>query len=251
MLASTAQARSAESLSLDVTFSATGTIAVTLPDGTPVGSTSGPPTVIPAGFYTLQLSGPGGCTDLPYFHLQGPGNDLLDNMDDGEVAGVVDTADLLPNSTYTWSDENANPAAVYTFVTSADVLGTPPAGFNSPTGISSAEHSTAASQNDVVGSSIAAPSRGTLSGAVSAAGTVTLAYGGKGAARLAPGRYTITVTDRSTRSGFMLEAAQHPPISLTGNAFVGRRSVSVDLTAGEWYFAPSIGGRKTSFTVAA
>ena len=61
----------AVSLSLDVSFSATGQISVTLPDGTPVGSTSGAPTVIPAGFYTVVLSAPGGCTELPYFDLEG------------------------------------------------------------------------------------------------------------------------------------------------------------------------------------
>lgn len=51
--------------SLDVTFFPNGTITVTLPDGTPVGSTTGAPTVIPAGFYTVQMTGPGGCSSYP------------------------------------------------------------------------------------------------------------------------------------------------------------------------------------------
>src|SRR5262245_19561459 len=54
-------------LSLTVNFTAAGIVTVTLPDGTPVGSTSGAPTVIPAGFYSLNLSGPGECINLPLF----------------------------------------------------------------------------------------------------------------------------------------------------------------------------------------
>ena len=66
--------------SLDVTFFANGQISVALPDGTPVGTTSGAPTVIPAGVYTISVLGPGGCTQLPLFDLSGPGVRLQDDM---------------------------------------------------------------------------------------------------------------------------------------------------------------------------
>ncbi len=62
-------------------FAANGTISVTLPDGTPVGSPGGAPTVIPAGFYAVMFSGPAGTTGVPYFQLTGPGVDILENMD--------------------------------------------------------------------------------------------------------------------------------------------------------------------------
>jgi hypothetical protein len=242
-----AQARSAANLSLVVTFTATGDISVTLPDGTPVGSASGTPTVIPAGFYTVLLTGPGGCTSLPYFDLRGPGNNIVDNMDEGEMSSAIDNANFLPNSTYTWRNDGANPPVVYTFTTSSTILGTPPVQpTSSTTGISSGEHSTAASQ-DVVGSELV-PFRGTLAGAVSAAGTTTLAYKGQSVSKLTAGKYTVTVNDKSTKSGFMLEQASHPAVT-TGAVYVGKHSVSVHLTAGRWFFAPGLTGQKTYFTV--
>ena len=124
-------AASAANLQLNVTFSATGQITLTLPDGTPVGVTSGTPTVIPAGFYTMNLIGPGGCSTLPYFDLRGPGNNILDNMDQGEEANKTDNATFLPNSTYTWRDDQ-NPSVVYTFVTDSEVLGSAPTAPVSP-----------------------------------------------------------------------------------------------------------------------
>src|SRR5262245_60155275 len=59
LLAPGAGARKDANLSLNVNYTAAGLVTVTLPDGTPVGSTSGAPTVIPAGYYSLNLSGPG------------------------------------------------------------------------------------------------------------------------------------------------------------------------------------------------
>ena len=121
---SVAEGSHAESLSLNVSFDYSGNIAVTLPNGTPVGVTTGSPTVIPAGFYTISLTQPG-CVDIPYFNLNGPGVSIADNLSGGEVTSSTDDADFLPNSTYTWDNDN-NRAVVYTFVTSSQVLGTPP-----------------------------------------------------------------------------------------------------------------------------
>ncbi len=233
VLAPSGRAGGATNPSLDVTFSVSGAISVTLPDGTPVGSPNGAPTVIPAGYYTLLMSGPGGCTELPYFMLKGPGENVLDDMDLGEMK-ASENAYFLPNSTYTWSDD-AYPDVVYTFVTSADVEGTspPPASTDSGSPVTGTQ-STVSSQ-DVVGSAIA-PFRGTLTGAVSPAGTLTLAYRGKSVTSLSPGRYAITVADNSTRSGFMLEKNGHDAMRLTGAAFVGKRTATVDLTSGRWVF---------------
>src|SRR5262245_17759896 len=65
LLAPAGHTQRAANLSLTVSFTAAGVVTVTLPDGTRVGSTSGAPTVIPAGFYSLNLSGPGECINLP------------------------------------------------------------------------------------------------------------------------------------------------------------------------------------------
>jgi hypothetical protein len=233
-----AQARRAANLSLDVTFFVNGTITVSLPDGTPVGSTSGSPTVIPAGFYTVLLLGPGGCTALPHWDLKGPGEQIHDNMTEGEVTSFTYNAYFQPNATYTWSNDGI-PGVVYTFKTSSDVQGTPPPAPAGAAGYSAGKHGTATSQ-DLVGSG-SAPLRGKLTGAVSTGGGLSLTFKGKSVTHLTAGRYTITVTDRSKTSGFMFQKLRHKPMSVTGVTFVGKRSATVRLTAGKWFFTPRVG----------
>jgi hypothetical protein len=238
MLAPTARARS---LSLYVTFSPTGTITVTLPDGTPVGTTSGAATVIPAGYYTLLMSGPGACTQLPLFELKGPGEDIFSDMTAGEVDYTSQEAYFRPNSTYTWRNYSL-PGVVHTFVTSSVVEGTVPA--PGPP-LSAGMHSTVASK-DIVGSGIV-PFRGTLTGAVSATGRLTLAFKGASVTRLRVGRYTIAVTDKSSTNGFLVQKTKQRAVSVTGATFVGKHSASVRLTAGRWQFMTRLG--KTTYSV--
>jgi hypothetical protein len=233
-------AASAANLQLNVTFSATGQITLTFPDGTPVGVTSGTPTVIPAGFYTMNLIGPGGCSTLPYFDLRGPGNNILDNMDQGEEANKTDNATFLPNSTYTWRDDQ-NPSVVYTFVTDSEVLGSAPTTAVSPT------HGTAVSQ-DPFASGGTASLRGTLVGAISPAGKLSLAFDGRSVTSLAAGRYTLKIDDRSASNGFLIEKANHKAVSYSGVIFVGSRTDSLRLTSGTWLFMPKLG--QTAYTIA-
>jgi hypothetical protein len=230
-LVSAAQGRSAASLALEVSFSYTGAVSVTLPDGTPVGTTSGAPTLIPAGFYTVSVSQPG-CMDVPYFELDGPGVDILDNMDGGELVNDSHEVEFQPDSSYSWSTD-ATPGVSYMFVTSADVEGTPPASSPSPAPASSSGRPV--SNSDPVGSAVV-PFRGTLAGAVSAAGRLTLAYQGKSVTRLPSGRYKINVVDASAHRGFTLQENKHAPVGVTGAAFVGKASVTVNLTPGQWFF---------------
>jgi hypothetical protein len=233
-LAPGAQGRSAATLSLVVNFYANGTITVGLPDGTPVGTTSGTPTVIPAGYYKIVEYGPGGCTYLPIWELKGPGEHITDDMTGGEIDTYTYNAFLAPNSTYTWRIGTA-PSVIYTFVTSADVQGTA----SGPTSSGSVAQSKPTSQ-DIVGSALV-PFRGTLTGTVSATGNMTLAYKGKTVTSLTAGKYTIKVIDRSRKNGFVLESARHKTMNLTGGAYVGTRSVSVQLTVGRWVFTPRLG----------
>jgi hypothetical protein len=244
-----AQARGQANPSLEVSFASSGAISLTLPDGTPVGTASGAPTVIPAGFYTVVLSGPGGCNELPYFALDGPGVHIFDNMDLGEVT-ATDNADLLPNSTYTWRDDGVNPAVVYTFVTSATVEGAPPAPAGSGAPPIPAGTRITTSSQDLVGSAIV-HARGTLVGTVGASGRLSLVYRGRGLSSLSSGRYVVSVTGRSASSGFLLGNAKHDVVRLTGAAFVGKHSFSVDLTAGQWFYSQGRGSEKTYFVVVA
>lgn len=247
-LAPVAQARPAATLTLNVSFGFSDDITVTLPDGTPVGTKSGAPTVIPAGFYTVSLTQPG-CVNVPYFDLRGPGVSVFDNLSGGEVLNSTDDANFLPNSTYTWRNDD-NRSVVYTFVTSSDVVGTPPPSASSVIGLagsssSSGSHSQV-SNSDVVGSGLTAATR-VLSGSVASGGNLSVAFNGKSVKKLAAGRYTIRVTDRSTTSGFMLEKGKSRLMAVSGTAYTGKRSASVNLTPGKWSFLSRPG--KTAYTV--
>ena len=237
-----AQSRSSVSLTLYVYFDFTNDISVRLADGTPVGTANGAPTVIPAGYYTLAFEQPG-CVQVPLFELQGPGVNIVSNLSGGEVTSATDPANLQPNATYTWRNDY-NKSVVYTFTTSSTVLGTQSAQTNVTSG--GASKNTTSGNSDIVGSQIV-PFRGTLTGSVSAGGKLTLAFKGKSVTSLMPGRYKIAVTDRSLTNGFMLQGSAHKSLSVTGAAFTGKRSGSVDLTAGKWSFAPR--GGKIAFSV--
>ena len=229
------QARTGANLSLIVNFSPTGLITVTLPDGTPVGTTSGAPTVIPAGFYTIVLNGPGECINLPLWELQGPGVNIADDMKGGETDTHALYATFLPNATYTWHSDR-NQSVVYTFRASSDVVGTVPKN----SGPSQTGSGSSLSDDDIVGSDLV-PFRGTIVGAVSPSGRLTLAYKGRSVSHLKAGRYMLTVSDESSTSSFILEKGRHPVVSVTGTSFVGKRSMTVRLTAGRWDVAPRPG----------
>jgi hypothetical protein len=239
-LAPAAQARPAATPSIVVTFAVSGTVTVTL-NGTPLGSTSGAATTMPGGYYALVLNGPGDCISLPLWELKGPGIDLQDDMHGGEVDTHSIPAYFVPNSTYTWHIDS-NQAVVYTFKTTTEVVGSAPAGFTSPT----KTVTTKPTSQDITGSAVL-PFRGTLIGAVSAAGRLTLAYKGKSVGTLKAGKYTIAVTDKSSTNGFMVEKIKHAAMSVTGTAFVGKRSAPVNLTAGKWLVMQRLG--KTTYSI--
>src|SRR5262249_3850894 len=125
VLAQDAPAAKKASLSLYISFFPNGTITVASPDGSSIGTTSGSPTIIPAGFYTLVFSGPGGCTLLPNFRLSGPGTNLVTTLTEAQGQKTPTGVDLLPSSTYTWVSDGV-PGVVHTFATSAQVEGSPP-----------------------------------------------------------------------------------------------------------------------------
>jgi hypothetical protein len=238
-----AQARTTATPSLVVTFTAAGAVTVALPDGTPVGSTSGSPTSIPAGYYTLILNGPGDCINLPLFELRGPGVNINDDMMGGEVDTHQLYVDFQPGATYTWHlDRSEN--VVYAFKTTTSVVGTPVGGTTGGT-TGSAPKPTS---EDITGSDIV-PFRGTLAVAVTAGGKLSLAYKGKPVRALEAGRYSIAAVDRSASSGLMLAKLSHAAVTVTGKAFVGKRTTSVVLTAGKWLFMPRAGQAAFSIPV--
>jgi hypothetical protein len=238
------QAHRAANPSLRITFTPAGSIAVTMPDGTPVGTSSGTPTLIPAGYYTLLFFGPGECINLPLFELRGPGVNINDDMLGGETDTHTLYANFVPNATYTWHSDR-NEALVFSFRTSSDVA----AGAGTATTSSASAGSSAQpTSQDIVGSAIT-PFRGTITAAVSAAGRVTFSYKGKSVSSLKAGRYTFAVSDRSSTSGFLLQNSPRRPVSVTGTAFLGKRSLAVTLTTGTWLVMPRVGRTAYSFVV--
>lgn len=244
LAAPVASARTSANPILFVNFFANSSIAVETADGTSVGASSGAPTVIPAGYYTLVFSGPGGCSILPYFHLNGPGISIDTNMNEGQVTRAPGSVEFLPSSTYTWSDD-ALPGVVYTFTTSSQLVGAPPVA----AGPADASVSNApVSSQDLVGADVTPPSPylGTLTGSLSAAGKISLVYKGKSTTSLKHGRYTLAANGGA--SGFVLKPASIAtsilPVSVTA-----KHSVSVDLTAGKWVIVPRVGSATLSFAV--
>lgn len=92
---------------------------------------------------------------------------------------------------------------------------------------------------------------GTIAAVAAAAGVVCATGGAAGAAFPKAGKYTVTVVDTSTHNGFILRATGKPAVTVSPVAFVGFKSVDVDLKTGQWYFAPSSSGKKTYFIVTA
>src|SRR5262249_52001564 len=188
LAAQSTSTRASVELTMNVIFSYQGSISVALPNGTPVGTTSGAPTVIPAGYYSVILTGPGSCSLVPYFLLSGPGVAVSDNMAQGEEDFTEYDVNFQPNSTYTWKNGD-NPRDVYTFQTSGQVLGT-----KSPPVIWKGPVTSKSSNSSIVGSAIS-PSRGNLTGTVSSDGKLTLLFKGKSASSLRSGLYKLTITD--------------------------------------------------------
>jgi len=236
MLGPSAQAERTATPTLVVNFTPTGVVTVTLPNGTPVGTTNGAPTTIPAGNYTLVLNGPGNCTPEPLFELEGPGVDLTSDMLGSDVTTYEAYATLQSNATYTWHTD-WNQSVVYTFTASGTVAASTPTASGTS---SSAAGSSTPTSIGIVGSEIV-PFRGKLAVAVSASGKLTVTFGGRSVTSLKAGRYTLAVTDRSRTSGLALQGTAHKAMTVTGTAFVGKRTVSVDLTAGTWLFMPRLG----------
>jgi hypothetical protein len=217
-LAAASGATAATALTLDVTFSANNTIAVTLPDGTSVGTASGAPNAIPAGYYTVVITGPMGLpSGLPYFHLSGPAVDLLSNLNEGGLETDTEHVTLQPSSLYTWTDD-ALPGIAYRFTTTADVQGAAPGSAISP------KSGKPAASQDIVGSDVV-PTRGTLTIVVTAAGRLSVSFKGKRVGSLEAGSYRISVTDRSTSSGLVLVEKGHAAKQVTGTRYVGTRSL--------------------------
>ena len=75
-----------------------------------------------------------------------------------------------------------------------------------------------------------------LAASVTTAGKLALTYKGKPVSELKSGRYTITVLDETSKTGFKLQRRGKPATTLSTKPFLGRRSVTIGLARGQWMF---------------
>ena len=222
-------------------------------NGTPLGSSAAPGVSVPPGAYQVVVDNSIGDVGFT-FHLTGPGVNLQTDVAGGEQDTETWNETFQPSSTYQFEDDT-NPAATLRFFSTAASGGVSSIGAaagagaagsgTTSTGAVGPKSGTTAKQPPVL------PARGTLVGSVSKTGKLTLERAGKPVATLAAGRYTIRVTDRTKRNGFILQESGRASRSLTTAPFVGVKSVTVSMPAGQWFFYPTFIGAKVFFAVIA
>jgi hypothetical protein len=234
-------------LTLSVNLS--GSLEVVLGNATRIRTSTAPGAVIPPGPYLAIVS-----SDLldsqdvfHMFHLSGPGVNVSSELLPCENPMPLLTVTLQPSSTYVYEDSRHPDLTHVVFSTSA-------AGSSSDTAGTAGSPATGKTTGSFANSSIAgsanAPFRGTLTGAVSSNGTPTLNRNGKRVSSLKTGRYTFAIDDKARTGGFAIARPGKQPVAVTGSAFVGKRTATYFLKAGQWMYYSSTGSKHRFVVVA-
>jgi len=222
-------------------------IGLTFDDGTTVGNQARNPPVIPPGTYTVRVVDD---ATEHNFHLFGPGVDQA--TDTGGTSSPTWTVTLQPGSTYTFQCDSHADFMYGVFMTSGTATsagGTSTGGSSTVSSVGGSGASGSSSGGKTSTSTVSL--RGTLAGTVRSVGKLTLALQGKPVSKLEPGRYKITVADKSAARSFVVKEKGHAAVTISSASFVGTHSVTVNLTAGQWTFYTSAGPRSVgSFVVA-
>jgi hypothetical protein len=209
-------------------------IGLRFDDGSDVGNQARTPPVIPPGTYTIQAVDDSGAHN---FDLQGPGVSVSTTI--GGIQSPTWTVTLQPGSHYRFQCDD-HPDFMYgEFDTSGGGGGT--TGGGSSSGGSTSGGSTSSGGT---GSKPAAV-LGTLIGRVNPAGKLVLTYGGIPVKKMNAGRYKITVADKTPKRSFLVGKTGGAATTIGGVAFVGTKTVTLNLTTGKWTFYAS-GGPKSS-----
>jgi plastocyanin len=190
-------------------------------------------TSVPAGQYSIVVNDQ---STFHNFHLMGPGVDQMTTVAD---TGTVTWNVTLQVGTYTFQCDPHQATLKGTFqVTPAAVTST------TTTTTTATTTTTTAKQ---------APGPGEVAGKVGPGFTIGLSAHGKRVTSLKAGRYALTVDDRSPMHNFVLEktAGGHFERAVTTVSFVGKRTVTVNVTKGKWkvYCKPHESVMHASFTV--
>jgi len=241
--------------SIVLTLNADNTLEVRLDNGTRIRTSSAPGTVIAPGTYAAVVTSevPDARDDYHMFHLTGPGVNLQTDLLAGDERAEPHSVSLQPNSVYTFRDERNVQFGAVVFSTSGSgtTVGGGSSGGSSGGGSSGGGSSGSSggttsnvptsSNQDTVGSNAL---RGTLNAGVDTAGRLTLLFKGKNVGSLKAGRYTVSVRDETSKDAFVLRLLNGDPVTVSGKAFVGRRTLTVKLKAGQWMFYSSPGKKK-------
>jgi hypothetical protein len=173
-----------------------------------------------------------GCKGWVQFQLTGPGVNLFTTLDTGcDAFLILPQQTFKASSTYTATDLNQPSVARASFSTLASGSPTIP---KSPYGTTSGKGTV---QQELVGSAARSAVRATLTGALSARAKPTLMNKGKAVSILKAGRYRFAITDQDAKASFILEAVNGGTVkNLTTAPFVGKHSVTLNLTAGRWMY---------------
>jgi hypothetical protein len=226
---------------------------------------------IAPGDYQVQLSEPQAliangtpgqagpsCQGLAAFSLTGPGVTIQTALDNGDGVNLFNES-FQPSSTYVAVDNNNPVVSRITFTTTASgAAATPSVPYSTSTSskgttsnTSIAGSASTAKKSSSAGSGAALVQRGTLDATVSASGAPKLTFDGKGVTTLKEGRYKIAVVDASAKGGFIIQEVRRPAITVAGVSYTGRRSTTLELEPGQWFFYPTFVGRKIYFLVTA
>jgi hypothetical protein len=213
-------------------------------------------TSIPPGNYQVQVTTPGSfsgvdlagvtgmtaCKGAAQFQLTGPGVNIQTSLNDGDGSQDVLSGSFQPSSTYVAVDNNQPSVTRTTFTTQASGGGT--AG-----GSTTTTSGTTTSGGKTTTTTPAGPIAGTLVGAVSSAGKATLTFKGKAILTLPAGVYKFTVSDKSSKSGFFIQAQHGKATTVSSASHIGTSTATVNLTSGQWFFYSAATGPKSAFAV--
>ncbi len=209
--APTDAATSAVSQTLHAYVHEDNSIGITFDDGTAVQGT------IPPGTYTVDVIDD---ADIHNFHLMGPGVDM--ETDVNGLSTPTWSVTFQAGSTYTYQCDPHSDFMYGSFHTS---------GAAAPTTVGGGSVSTSSGTGQSNGST---PAVKRLTASLGASGAPVLKLAGKTAGVLQAGRYSVSVVDSSKAHGLALRLAGHT-VTLSGKAFVGKRTTTVTLAgAGRW-----------------
>jgi hypothetical protein len=218
-------------------------IGLRFDDGSDVGNQARNAPVIPPGTYTIQAVDDSGAHN---FHLQGPGVDVGTTI--GGLQSPTWTVTLQPGAHYRFQCDD-HPDFMY------GEFNTSGAGGGTTGGSSSGGSSSGGSTSSGGGTASNTGTKstavlGTLIGRVNPVGNLVLTYGGIPVKKVKAGRYKLTVADKTPKRSFVVGKSGGAATTIGGVAFVGTKTVTLNLTSGKWTFYASGGAKSTSsFTV--